>query len=108
MIAPNLEPTQVACATTANLLVPTLPISIWREILIVDHMSRECPEPRREGGGNERRTGRDTLSGIGFHVTAVITVGGGVTSKDAPLPSWEPVVPDVAAQGWGGAAVDTW
>ena len=87
---------------------PLLPISIWQEILIVDHMSRECPEPRREGGGgNERRTGRDTLSGIGFHVTAVITVGGGVTSKDAPLPSWEPVVPELAAQGWGGGG-NTW
>ena len=75
-------------------------------------MSRECPHPCSNGDGNQRRTGRDTLSGLQppALLTVVVTmVGGGVTSKDAPLPSWEPVVTEpVAVGGWGGAGNDTW
>lgn len=79
----------------------------------VDHMSRDCPLPRSNGDGNERRTGRDTLSGLlpGVCLTVWVDecVGGGVTSKDVPLPSWKPVASEpVVAQGWGGAGNDTW
>src|SRR5271169_2319077 len=44
------------------------PVSVYLVVVliscVVDHMSRECPHPRSNGDGNERRTGRDTLSGL--------------------------------------------
>jgi hypothetical protein len=66
-----------------------------------DHMSRNCPNAGQKDS-QHRRTERDTLSGTHF-IGVELILGNGVTSNE-PLPSWEPIVPEVAAQGWGGAA----
>lgn len=48
---------------TTPLFNPSLPVFVLE--LMLDHQSRECPEPRMNGnyGGHQRRTERDTLSG---------------------------------------------
>jgi hypothetical protein len=36
-------------------------------------------------------------------------VGNQVTTSNEPLPSWQPVVPEPASQGWGGSgAANAW
>jgi hypothetical protein len=61
VIVLNLELILVASATIASLLVPPY----FCLMLMIDHMSRDCPNPRTNNvHAQERRTERDTLTGI--------------------------------------------
>ena len=37
------------------------------------------------------------------HIYRVELIPGNRVTSNEPLPSWEPVAPEVTAQGWGGA-----
>ena len=105
VIAKNLEQIPVESVILANLLV-----SSPRYITCVDRQIT-CPviAPRLV-----REVKNATLNTIPFLVLYVfflvaLIVGNHVTSN-APLPTWEPINPEPAAEGcqWGGADAPGW
>jgi hypothetical protein len=70
VIVLNVELTPVGSVIIANLLV--LFLSLYN-INLVDHMSRDCPNPRTNGTQERgRRTERDTLSGFSKDKSSLI------------------------------------